>query len=215
MTHPVEEALGQPVFKGPSREPFTPSVLEQCGGYLEFAQAYAGAEFGDGAYRVHDALSGSNSMSLVEEYFFWRAGELFPFAFDWLGRQFALDSSKPLKGSFQVVLLEPGSGQILNTPEDFVGFHERELVEFGDEDLAVDFFRAWREQRSLLTGSPRELSWNECVGYKVPMFLGGLDELQNLEVVDVDVYWTLLGQLASSARGIESNTRITGVQHGD
>lgn len=215
MTHPIEEVLGQPVFKALSREPFAPRALEQSEGYMEFTRMYAGAEFDGGLYRVHDADSGSRSMRAIDEYFPWRAGELFPFAFDWLGRQYALDSSKRQKGGFRVVLLEPGSGQILNTPEDFAGFHERELVEFASEDLAIEFYRAWSQQHSARTGSPLELSWNECVGFKVPLFLGGLDELQNLEVVDMDVYWALFGQLALSVRGLESGTRVTGIELSD
>jgi hypothetical protein len=35
----------------------------------------------------------------------------------------------------------------------------------------------------------------ECIGYRVPLFLGGSDTVENLEKVDLDVYWHLHGQL--------------------
>ena len=39
-----------------------------------------------------------------------------------------------------------------------------------------------------------------CVGYKVPLFLGGADVLANLEVIDLSVYVEICGQLRNEAR---------------
>ena len=35
----------------------------------------------------------------------------------------------------------------------------------------------------------------ECVGYKVPLFLGGEDSLEKMEVSDMEVYWDMTDQL--------------------
>ena len=40
-----------------------------------------------------------------------------------------------------------------------------------------------------------------CVGYKVPLFLGGADDIGDLELADLDVYWTITGQLRTAAIG--------------
>lgn len=33
---------------------------------------------------------------------------------------------------------------------------------------------------------------NKCVGYKVPLFLNGEDDIENLEVSDMEVYWEIM-----------------------
>ncbi|WP_434798222.1 T6SS immunity protein Tdi1 domain-containing protein [Terrisporobacter vanillatitrophus] len=35
------------------------------------------------------------------------------------------------------------------------------------------------------------------MGYKVPLFLGGEDDISNLEEIDMEVYWSVTGQLNS------------------
>ena len=60
---------------------------------------------------------------------------------------------------------------------------------------ASEFFEAW------LRGNPGPIRFDQCVGYQVPLFLGGADELRNLSVTDLDLYWTLTGELRTSALG--------------
>lgn len=62
-------------------------------------------------------------------------------------------------------------------------------MEFGDAALAEDFQKVW------LANGGRSPSYTECVGYKVPLWLGGSDDIENLQTVDLDVYWHVTGQL--------------------
>jgi hypothetical protein len=39
-----------------------------------------------------------------------------------------------------------------------------------------------------------------CVATKVPFFLGGKDSVENLEIIDLEVYWSLSGQLRNGTR---------------
>lgn len=55
-------------------------------------------------------------------------------------------------------------------------------------------FRAWREL------VPEVFEHGECAGYKVPLFLGGADEVSNVEKVDATVYWSITQQLRSSMK---------------
>jgi hypothetical protein len=52
-----------------------------------------------------------------------------------------------------------------------------------------------------LAAHPAAIQFDECVGSKVPLFLGGVDGVENLDVTDLDVYWTLTGQLRVAALG--------------
>ena len=40
-------------------------------------------------------------------------------------------------------------------------------------------------------------SYKNCVGYKVPLFLGGKDAISNYEETDMEVYWSISAQIIS------------------
>ena len=47
------------------------------------------------------------------------------FGYDWLGRHFAIDSRNGT-----ILLLEPGTGEVLSISVNFVDFHNTEIAEF-------------------------------------------------------------------------------------
>lgn len=159
-------------------------------GYRELARRFAGCSFENGVYRLHDARTGLPADALIAETFPQAASRACPFGYDWLGRQFAVDSARLDRGELLVLLLEPGTGQVLEIPFSFSGFHDQ-LDEVREPALAASFFAAWAEAHP--DRLPLELA--QCVGYKVPLFLGGKDVVDNLGVVDLDVYWSISGQL--------------------
>ena len=55
------------------------------------------------------------------------------------------------------------------------------------------------------------LDMRECVGYRVPLFLGGTDDVSNLERSDLAVYWSLCGQLRTRTVELPPGTAIHGV----
>lgn len=64
------------------------------------------------------------------------------------------------------------------------------IPEHHDVCLASDFFCEWRE-----ANQPFILPHDKCIGYKVPLFLNGDDDISNLEVSDMEVYWGIMAQL--------------------
>jgi hypothetical protein len=175
--------------------PWDEGRLSACAGYDELAARFAGCTFEDGLYRIHDAASGPKGMELLADAFPEFAARSCPFAYDWLGRQFAVDGDREEAGEALVLLMEPGTGQALEIPFDLVAFHEQ-LDDLREPALAQAFFLEWSEASGATPLKPED-----CVGYKVPLFLGGSDTVDNLEVVDMDVYWTLSGQLLEGVRG--------------
>lgn len=178
-----------------TRGPWSDPRLMTAHGYAEFADQFAGASFAGGLYRVHDAHTGPQSLALVSEAFPGFSARVCPFAYDWLGRQLVLDAGRTVAGQPQVLLLEPGTGAALEIPRSFVEFHEEELVDYAEAVLATSFFEAW----SALNRDAQPLQRDHCVGYKVPLFLGGQDTVENLEMIDLDVYWSICGQLRAAA----------------
>ena len=125
---------------------------------------------------------------IVEEAFPAYKNQLIVFAFDWLGRVFALSKKKGT-----VLLFEPGTGEVLDIPANIVDFHDVEIAEYHEDSLASAFFDKWYEANQHYA-----LKHNECAGYRVPLFLNGDDVVENLEVSDMEVYWGLMGQLINN-----------------
>ncbi len=93
-------------------------------------------------------------------------------------------------------MFEPGTGEALEIPANIKTFHDVELKENPDAALASSVYAEWRE-----TGGG-EPAYDQCVGYKIPLFLNGKDEFENLELSDLEVYWHIMGQLVAKAKGL-------------
>lgn len=169
---------------------------------------YGGCTFNDGLYRVHSAESSRKASAMVSMAYPEFGFPIIPFGFDWLGRQFVLDLRSG-KSDPDVLLLEPGTGEWFEIPRKFSSYHDDELVRNPEPSLAVSFFNEWKSV------NPANLAFNECVGYKVPLFLGGDDQVHNLEVSDIEVYWGLMGQLRLATKNMTPGTPITGIDIGD
>jgi hypothetical protein len=181
--------------------------LGAVAGYSELMAFAAGCTFENGLYRLHSAKTGPTGQENADSAFPEYAGRLAVFGFDWLGRQFAADFGRQEHSEPLVMMLEPGTGEALEIPTNFLAFHDEELVDYRNEALASEFFAAWSE----LHPDALPLDSSMCVGYRVPLFLGGSDTAENLEVTDVDVYWTFAGQMRVQAKGLPAGTPIRGI----
>jgi hypothetical protein len=128
---------------------------------------------------------------------------LFVFAYDWLGRQIAFDRKRVISDELMVAMLEPGTGELLEVPANFVQFIEEELIQHDDAALASSFYREWRSSGGQV---PKP---HQCVGYRIPMFLGGADAVDNLEIIDLDVYVTITGQLFEGTLSLLPGQKIS------
>lgn len=174
-------------------------------GFKEFFELYSGSSFNNGLYRVHSANQVESWNNVLSEAFPEFSKRLCCFGYDWLGRQFALDNGRVENSEPLILMLEPGTGEALEIPVSFIMFHEDELVNYANEALALDFYQAW------LSSGNEAPNINQCVGYKKPLFLGGADDISNLELVDLEVYWELSSQLINKVRGLPPGTPINNV----
>lgn len=192
---PAEQVAG-----GTWREP----RLLTAAGYEALADRFAGCSFENGLYRLHDDASGPRALTWIAEAFPEFADRACPFGYDWLGRQFAIDTGRQEVGQPLLLLLEPGTGEPLEIPSTFAAFHDEEIVDYRDAALASGFFDTWSHTQGAVVPVPR----GSCVGYRVPLFLGGRDDVDNLELVDLDVYWTICGQLRRHTSQLSDGTSI-------
>ncbi len=149
-------------------------------GYKEFAEIYSGASFQEGVYRFFEEKDIARWNKVVEGIFSQYKGQIECFASDWMGRIFAWDFETE-----SVLLLDPGFGEALKIPCDFYELHNIEFVEYFDESLSFSLFLECMELNK------KELNLNQCYGYKISPFLGGEDKVSNMEISDMEVYWSI------------------------
>ena len=65
-----------------------------------------------------------------------------------------------------------------------------------DGIFSSNYFNQW-----LKKNNNKIIKYGECVGFKVPLSLGGKDELDNLEEIDMDVYWTITLDINNAVKG--------------
>lgn len=186
----------------PHPDPAAAPAASATPALTEFFGEFGGGSFGGGLYRVvrpSDANIWDERVQLAFPEF---AGHVTCFGFDWLGRVFSVDSRRTEEGRSGVLMLEPGTGEALEVPANLITFHSSELIEFGEAALAISFYDKWRAAGG---AAP---AYDQCVGYKRPLFLGGADEVENLELSDLDVYWHITGQLIRKTKGLPEGTPV-------
>lgn len=163
---------------------------------------FGGCSFRNGLYRIISPQRIGEWNNIIIDAFPEFSGRIICFAYDWLGRVFALDSGRLEDKRFGVIMFEPGTGEALEIPCNIETFHENELIEYTEEALAESFNNEWQRNGG---ASP---AYEECIGYKVPLFIGGKDTVENLELSSLEVYWGLAVQLIKKTKGLPPGTPI-------
>ncbi|MGX9899075.1 T6SS immunity protein Tdi1 domain-containing protein [Arthrobacter sp. SA17] len=191
-------------------EPWRHESFSEVEGYADFSSEFSGASFAGGLYRIHDDQTGPLALTLIAQAFPEFAARACPFGFDWLGRQFTVDLGRIVEGQPLVLLLEPGTGEVLEIPASFSVFHDEELIEYADVALAREFFAVW----SAVNSDSLPLRRDQCAGYRVPLFLGGADTAENIELSDLEVYWSICGQLRLGSMRLPPESVISRIVEG-
>lgn len=167
---------------------------------------WGGMSFNSGLYRLHSEASSRAATLAVKPYLQEAWNDAIAFAFDWLGRNFVASPRRWSDQNPLIYLVDMGEGSVFEIPMSIAEFHDVELVEHADDALAADWFSEWREAHNGM-----RLEFNQCVGYRTPLFLGGTDGDENLEIADTDVYWSLMGQIYGQVKDLPEGTPIGSV----
>lgn len=170
--------------------------------FVSCLENLGGKTFENGLYRVHRANELRLYTRLVSRVFSAVKGRIVVFAADWSGRQFAVNSLEQVGGKPCVECFDLGGPDSFCTDQDVFTFHNCALVEQPQAALAAKFFKKWHEK------SAESIGPDECVGYKVPLFLNGKDVLANLQKTDMKVYLELCAQLWNQVKDLPEGTPI-------
>src|SRR6476659_4267018 len=99
-------------------------------GVLEFfLSRFGGLSFNDGIYRMHTRESSERWSQIAASVFPEPKLDIGCFGYDWLGRQFALDTSRKSAKEGMVLMLDVELGQVYSTDRNMIDFHNIELVQ--------------------------------------------------------------------------------------
>ncbi|TIV24701.1 MAG: DUF1851 domain-containing protein [Mesorhizobium sp.] len=178
------------------------SLDTKIAGLNELLASFGGATFQHGLYRIMRAQDVARWNARVLLGFPEFAGRITCFGYDWQGSAFAVDTGRLEQGEPGVLMFEPHTAEALQIPSNIKTFHDVELVEEDGAALVPDGFAAWRESGGAEPG------YQQCIGYKHPLFLGGEDTVENFELSDLDVYWHIMGQVIAKVKGLPPGTPV-------
>lgn len=158
--------------------------------YENFLNQLGGKVFGKGLFNSFSSDNVKKWTDIVAETYPEFKDKFRLFGYDWLGRCFGIDLRNKAKNG--ILMFEIGTSAILEIPCSFEGFLNKEIPLYSDACLAEPFFHEW------LKYSKTEIKYGRCVGYKIPLFLGGKDTVDNLEDSDMEVYWSVIGQIKNN-----------------
>lgn len=161
-----------------------------------------GRNFSNGAYKIHTRGSSLHWTSMVCDFFPEYNGRIIPFGFDWMGRQFCADKHN----ENNIFMLDPATAEAFELSINVEVFHNRELVDDSDSYLDEAKFKQAVEKLHVA-----RLEYSECIGYKIPLFLNGKDDLDNLEVADNEIYWEFQSQIHRQIKNLPPGTKIDSV----
>lgn len=133
------------------------------------------------------------------EYFKKFKGNSYCFAFDWVGRQYAVNYSD---GKTLILLLDPATVEVFELEADIQSFLNEETDDFKNGHLEIEKFNTLSKKIA------PNLKFSQCIGFKKFLFLGGKDELDNFEVSDMEVYWELSYQVYVKTRDLPPGTIV-------
>lgn len=176
-------------YEGP---PDLVELLETCGGRV----------YDKGLYSVYDFKQSRIWASELSVYFPHYNSQFLPFGHDWMGRQFCLSTAK----ANHIHIFDPGSFEDLYVEVSLYDFHNELLTADKHDFFASDLFEAGLSELRLSgVGS------SQCLGLKIPLFLGGEDEPSNYSVSDLQVYWNIHYQLYKQTHGMPEGTVVNSV----
>lgn len=166
---------------------------------FETLSLYGGDTLNKGLYRIHSFRSSVKWSLLLGEYFMGYQGEIYPFGFDWMGRQFCINKENNI-----IFMFDPATLEDFKMEMSLSLFHKEELA---NGMLAPEYF-----EQVLLFCSVRAIDFNECLGYKRPFFLGGKDVVENFQKQDLEVYWHMHSEMYNQAKDLPDRTKIEKVK---
>ncbi len=152
-----------------------------------FIESYGNKTFNKGLYRTYGFEDAEKWTKIVINDYPEFEGKIICFASDWEGNQYA---QKFINNVSTIVIFEISTGDYFELEQTIEGFHEVDLIDYDDETLHIQKF-----EKAMKYLSISQINNKECIAHKISLLLGGEDTLENLEITDMEVNWSLQQQI--------------------
>lgn len=171
-----------------------------------FARAgYCGRSFNLGLIRFHDSDSGPQYRQQVLDAFpELDAAKTDVLAFDWNGRQ-VVTQGQDDDGEYSLLLADIGAGLVSEflTADELAGMLK---VDHGAIAFDEALYLAWKQSLGV---ADQGIEFTDCVELISPEYLGGQRTIDNLQLTDLDVSWTMGVQIWNKVKNLEPGTPVS------
>jgi hypothetical protein len=154
-----------------------------------FLKQFGGMLLYNGAYGIYSLSAAVHTSYVCLDYFDSFRGYTIIIGRDWLGSLFAVDFSRIQYGRPTVLVFDINTVETRSSGMDIEQFHETLVIDDPDMCFDLTLYQAWQHDHPPLTAI------NQIVGYTIPLALGGSDDFSNMALTDLDVYWSLTGDI--------------------
>jgi hypothetical protein len=156
---------------------------------------YGGCIFNNGLFKIHTFGYVDKWTALLSEYFREEINpfDMICFASNWQGCMYCID-----KENSKITYFDPATCEFFSADSSLQCFFGEILVSGEYDVIFEDYFYEAFEYLNL-----KNLEYENSLGHKIYLHLGGEDDVSNLEVVDTDVLWDLQIQMAESINEID------------
>jgi len=162
-----------------------------------------GSNFRNGLYKIHTPKTSIHWGALIRNAYPLYEASVIPFAYDWMGRQFAVDYRR----GDVIQVFDSATVEYFEIYKNLVTFHNELLVSEREDVLSETLFS------NLMAHLKRnKLNYDECICHKKPLFLGGTDDPDNFEVSNIEVYWDFQHQIFDQIKNLHPGTKINAIK---
>lgn len=161
-----------------------------------------GRSFNHGLIRFHSSTSRPRWAGIIKNHIRLSPSETLPLFFDWEGRNVFFH-----RESGRTYFVDPSTNEVDWVTQSIVELLEKICSNEGPDVLDEEDFEAARRH----LGGP-SLGFDECIGFVLPLFLGGSEEPSNREVTDMEVFWEINRQLTEQTNDLQVGTPIEGIE---
>lgn len=164
---------------------------------------HGGKSCNSGLYRLHTFGSSVQWSLIIGQCFKTHKNKIYPFGFDWMGRQFCMS----IDNNNLLFMFDIATAEYFELQQKLELLHDDDFINDMENMLANDIFTQVLKHSNL-----KSIGYNECLGYKMPLFMGGNDVVENYQLIDIEVYWETQYQLYEKVKNLPVGTIIKSIK---
>lgn len=207
------QGSGEAEGQGFTFEPFAKFFGEEALGFVpddsvdSLIRQLGGRSFGEGLLKIYTIEEKQKWEDIVRECLLTHINvpedfSISLFGYTWNGVCLGVGETKARQGIYQFDV----ETMKCNTADDSLGeFMNCAIPSDCNGCLASESYRCWLD----IHPAPKR---TECVGLTKPLFLGGKDDFDNMEVIDMEVHWEMTSQIWQAVRDLPPGTPIGSIR---